>query len=50
MLFNVKVVSAEEYEAHLADLAAKGQTGQLGMDLARTPGAIETIEEEEAGH
>jgi len=50
MLFNVKVVSAEEYDAHMAELAAKGQTGALGMDLARTPGVVETIDEEEAGH
>jgi cytochrome c oxidase subunit 2 len=27
MTFTVKVVSAEEYRAHLAELAAKGQTG-----------------------
>lgn len=27
MIFSVKVVSAEEYRAHLSELAAKGQTG-----------------------
>lgn len=35
MLFNVKVVTPEEYEAHLADLAAKGQVGQLGSEFER---------------
>ena len=49
MLFNVKVVSAEEYDAHMADLAARGQTGELGMDLDRTVGPVDT-EQEEAGH
>jgi cytochrome c oxidase subunit 2 len=29
MLFNVKVVSEAEYQQHMADLKAKGQTGQL---------------------
>lgn len=29
MLFNVKVVSAQKYRAHLADLKAKGQTGRV---------------------
>ncbi|MCI0686366.1 MAG: cytochrome c oxidase subunit II [Sporichthyaceae bacterium] len=29
MLFNVAVVSPQAYEAHLAELRAKGQTGQL---------------------
>ena len=36
MLFNVKVVTRAEYDAHLADLKAKGQTGQLGLDLSRS--------------
>jgi len=35
MLFNVKVVSREEYDAHMADLAAEGQTGRLGEELNR---------------
>ncbi|GAA1695101.1 cytochrome c oxidase subunit II [Microbacterium sediminicola] len=30
MLFNVKVVSAEEYDAYLASLEAAGQTGDIG--------------------
>ena len=35
MLFNVEVVSLEEYEAQMSALAAKGQVGQLGVDLDR---------------
>lgn len=35
MLFNVRVVSQSEYEAHLADLRAKGQTGLLDVNLGR---------------
>jgi cytochrome c oxidase subunit 2 len=35
MLFNVKVVSQADYDAHIADLAAKGQTGSLGDNLNR---------------
>ncbi len=34
MLFNVKVVSAEEYQQHLDDLEASGQTGSLPTTLA----------------
>ncbi len=34
MLFNVKVVSAEEYQQHLDDLDAAGQTGSLPTTLA----------------
>jgi cytochrome c oxidase subunit 2 len=29
MLFNVKIVSRAEYDAHVAELRALGQTGQL---------------------
>jgi cytochrome c oxidase subunit 2 len=36
MLFNVAVVSAEEYQQHLADLKAKGQTGTLDANLGRS--------------
>ena len=32
MLFIVKVVPQEEYEAHIAELAAAGNTGQLGVE------------------
>src|SRR5699024_3171646 len=35
MLFNVAVVSGEEYEQHIADLEAAGQTGELGTELDR---------------
>jgi cytochrome c oxidase subunit 2 len=37
MLFNVKVVSVADYEAHLAALSAAGQTGYLPTDLGRSP-------------
>jgi cytochrome c oxidase subunit II len=39
MLFNVKVVSREEYDAHMQDLADLGQTGELGVDLNRQQSA-----------
>jgi cytochrome c oxidase subunit 2 len=32
MLFNVKVVSQAEFDAHVADLTAQGQTGALGVE------------------
>ncbi|MFQ6170547.1 cytochrome c oxidase subunit II [Oryzobacter sp. R7] len=35
MLFNVKVVSRAEYDAHVAELRAKGQTGLLNNELNR---------------
>ena len=43
MLFNVKVVTRAEYDAHMAELRAAGQDGALGLDLSRhqvipTPG------------
>lgn len=46
MLFNVTVVSAAEYEAHLAGLRARGQTGQLPKGIlpigqVLPPGATE---------
>jgi cytochrome c oxidase subunit 2 len=37
MLFVVKVVSRAEYDAHMADLRARGQTGELSTDLGRSP-------------
>ena len=46
MLFNVKVVTRAEYDAHLADLKAKGQTGQLPNSLnleQLAPGETEKI-------
>jgi cytochrome c oxidase subunit II len=33
MLFNVKVVNQADYEAHIADLRARGNTGQLDNSL-----------------
>ncbi|MFD0268326.1 cytochrome c oxidase subunit II [Streptomyces sp. NPDC127106] len=36
MLFNVKVVSPEEYRAHLKELAEKGQTGFLPAGIKQT--------------
>ena len=35
MLFNVKVVSKADYDAHLAALRAAGQTGKLGLSYSR---------------
>jgi cytochrome c oxidase subunit II len=42
MLFNVKVVSQADYDAHIQQLRALGQTGQLDSNLGRSytpPGA-----------
>jgi cytochrome c oxidase subunit 2 len=36
MLFNVKVVDRAAYDAHIADLKARGQTGELPTDLGRS--------------
>ena len=35
MLFNVKVVTRAEYDAHMQELRATGQTGALGLDYSR---------------
>lgn len=35
MLFNVKVVSREEYDQHIEDLRDSGQDGQLGLEYNR---------------
>ena len=35
MLFNLKVVSRAEFDQHMADLKAQGQTGLLGNELNR---------------
>lgn len=35
MLFNVKVVSEAEYQAHMAELAAAGNVGRLGTEYDR---------------
>ena len=39
MLFNVKVVTPAQYEQHLKDLAAKGQTGYLPSGIPTTGNA-----------
>ena len=36
MIFQVQVVTQEEYDAYLETLRAKGQTGSLDIDLGRT--------------
>ncbi len=51
MLFNVKVVSRADFDAHLADLKSRGQTGLLGTDLNRdgsglVPGEDQLLPEE----
>lgn len=38
MLFNVKVVTQEEFDAHIDELRAKGQTGQLETGRVNTSG------------
>ncbi len=35
MLFNVKIVSEADYQAHIAELKAKGYVGQLGSEYDR---------------
>ena len=37
MLFKVRVVTQQEYDSHIADLKAKGNTGNLGTDFDRAP-------------
>jgi cytochrome c oxidase subunit 2 len=37
MLFRVKVVSEADFQAHMAELKAKGQTGNLGSEYDRNP-------------
>jgi cytochrome c oxidase subunit 2 len=39
MLFNVKVVTPEQYQQHLKDLAAEGQTGYIPAGIATTGNA-----------
>jgi cytochrome c oxidase subunit II len=36
MLFNVKVTSVDDYQAHIAELKAEGQSGQLPTTLGRS--------------
>jgi len=48
MLFKVKVVSAEEYKAHLADLEAAGQVGKpKGSTTSETVAGLEGSGENE---
>ncbi len=50
MLFNVKVVSREDYDAYVADLEATGQTSDkpvLGGEFAYTPVGLGEEEESE---
>lgn len=50
MLFTVRVVSEQEYEAHLRSLAAKGQTGQAkGPANADPQGAAKKYQGQEVG-
>ena len=49
MLFNVKVVSQDEYDAYIQSLEDAGQTGQLGHEYDRNqnlPGIGQPAEEE----
>lgn len=50
MIFNVKVVSADEYEAHLEDLKERGQTGAIELTdytkKSKLPPAAEQHSEE----
>ncbi|MCL1869560.1 MAG: cytochrome c oxidase subunit II [Promicromonosporaceae bacterium] len=50
MLFNVKVVSPDEYKAHMDALRQKGNTGQLGLDLNRHQEALSSNDSQEAGN
>ncbi|GLY32827.1 cytochrome c oxidase subunit II [Kineosporia sp. NBRC 101731] len=50
MLFNVKVVSQADYDRHMAELEAQGNTGQLGEDLNRSEMAPSDSNAEEAGN
>ena len=43
MLFNVAVVSREEFDAHMDELRALGQTGELGAELDRGMTAEEAM-------
>jgi cytochrome c oxidase subunit 2 len=47
MLFNVKVVSRDEYDAHIQDLKDKGQDGSLGLEYSRQQDLDSTPQEGE---
>jgi len=42
MLFRVKVVSESEFQAHMDQLKAEGNTGLLGVEYDRNPNLNET--------
>jgi cytochrome c oxidase subunit 2 len=50
MLFNVKVVSRADFDARMADLKSKGQTGELGLDLNRLQHVPTAADTEGAQH
>ncbi|WP_296664444.1 cytochrome c oxidase subunit II [Demequina sp.] len=47
MLFNVKVVDRAEYDAHMADLAAEGYTGQISADEYSRDQVVQLTEDHE---
>jgi len=47
MLFNVKVVSRDEYDAHMQELRDKGQTGALGLEYSRLQDLNSATQEDE---
>jgi len=52
MLFNVKVVSREEYDAHIQELKDKGQEGSLGLEYSRLQDvdSVSSTTQEESDH
>jgi cytochrome c oxidase subunit II len=48
MLFNVQVVTREEYDEHMQDLRDKGQTGSLGLEYSRQQD-LDSVPEEVEG-
>ncbi len=50
MLFNVKVVSREDYDAHMDELREQGNTGELGLDLNRHQDGLPSESSEEGEH
>jgi cytochrome c oxidase subunit 2 len=49
MLFNVKVVSVTDYQAHIAELKANGQSGSLPVELGRSELTPKTASDEGNG-
>ncbi|PJI93480.1 cytochrome c oxidase subunit II [Luteimicrobium subarcticum] len=50
MLFNVKVVSPDEFDKHMADLKAQGNEGQLSDEYNRDENAAESAPTESETH